>query len=117
MKKLFLLFSALMTTMLLYAESKVYLDDFSIKRGETKALSIKLKNEGVLKGMQMLITLPEGLTFTGEEEEEADFGEESRLSAGLSCALQDTEKRVLQVVFLATKKKDYLAVGDGEIFI
>ena len=117
MKKLFLLFSALMTTMLLYAESKVYLDDFSIKRGETKALSIKLKNEGVLKGMQMLITLPEGLIFAGEEEEEADFGDDSRLSAGLSCALQDTEKRVLQVVFLATKKKDYLAVGDGEIFI
>ncbi len=116
MKKYLLLFSVLFASIASYAaEPRFYLDnDFKIKKGETKELSVKLENDAKVKGFQITITLPEGLTFVGEEEEEAIATD--RISTGVSCAIQDESHRKLIVAFLANNASQRIAIGDDVVF-
>ncbi len=57
-----------------WATDKVYLDDVTIKAGETKQVAVKFNNETPYAAAQADFQLPEGLEFVQmyDEEEEAD---------------------------------------------
>lgn len=57
-----------------WATDKVYFDDFSIKKGETKQVAFKFNNETPYAAAQADFKLPAGLEFVKgyDEEEEAD---------------------------------------------
>ena len=56
-----------------WATDKVYFDDFSIKKGETKQVAIKFNNETPYAAAQADFKLPAGLEFVkGYDEEEDD---------------------------------------------
>ena len=57
-----------------WATDKVYLDDVTIKAGETKQVAVKFNNETPYAAAQADFQLPEGLEFVKmyDEEEEAD---------------------------------------------
>ena len=54
------------------AESNFYFGTLSIKPGETKKIELNLLNEAICEGFQLKLTLPEGLSFI-EDEDEEDF--------------------------------------------
>ena len=57
-----------------WATDKVYLDDVTIKAGETKQVAVKFNNETPYAAAQADFQLPEGLEFVQmyDEEEDAD---------------------------------------------
>ena len=95
-----------------YAESKIYFDDLKIKPGETKSVELKLQNDDAVKGLQLVISLPEGMSFV-EDEEEEEYAVGTDRCGWLSSQLKDNGS--LGIAGFAQKKKDYIAVGDGAI--
>ena len=53
------------------AEVSMYIDDFSIKGGETKTIAINLTNNVDITAFQCDVYLPEGLSFVYNEDEES----------------------------------------------
>jgi len=53
------------------AEVSMYIDDFSIKGGETKTIAINLTNNVDITAFQCDVYLPEGLSFIYNEDEES----------------------------------------------
>lgn len=79
MKRLFLLFITLLAITGLHAESKFYFDEYQIKPGEKKSIELKLKNELVCEGFQLKVTLPDGLSFYEDEDEEDVYAKGPRI--------------------------------------
>jgi uncharacterized repeat protein (TIGR02543 family) len=72
MKRLLTLLTMMLVAFGVQAESNFYFGTLSIKPGETKKIELSLLNEAICEGFQLKLTLPEGLSFI-EDEDEEDF--------------------------------------------
>ena len=70
MKRLLTLLTMMLVAYGVQAESMFYFGTLSIKPGETKQIELCLLNEAICEGFQLKLTLPEGLSFIQDEEEE-----------------------------------------------
>lgn len=68
MKKTFLILSMMLTSILSAFADGVYIEDFSIKAGETKEITLCFDSEAGFtnKGVSITFTLPEGLTLASD---------------------------------------------------
>ena len=112
MKRFFISLVLLLGVLCGQAESKLYFEDLKIKAGETKTIELKLQNEDVVKGLQLVLTLSEGLSFV-EDEEEEEYAVGTDRCVFISSQLKANGS--LGIAGVATRKKDYIAVGDGAI--
>jgi hypothetical protein len=63
-KKLFVLLTVLLTAIpSLLATDRMYISDFTIKVGETKTVTVDLKNDTAYTGFQLDLYLPSGLSI------------------------------------------------------
>ena len=112
MKKLSALIIALMTVCFANAASTLYFGELKIKPGDTQTIELNLQNEARLKGLELVLTLPTGLSFVYDAEEE-------EYVVGERCGWLSSNLRAngaLKIAGAATKTKDYVAVGDGALF-
>lgn len=112
MKRYFFSLLFLLGALCAQAESKLYFEELKIKPGETKAIELKLQNEDVVKGLQLVLSLTEGLSFV-ENEDEEEYAVGTDRCSFLSSLLKANGS--LGIAGFAQKKKDYIAVGDGTI--
>ena len=111
MKRLFTLLMTLLTVVMVHAASTLSFGELKIKPGETKSIEMNLTNTASVKGMEFAVTLPTGLSFVWDEEEE-EYVVGSRCSF-LSSTLRSNG--TLKVAGAATKAKDYVKAGEGAI--
>ena len=101
----------LLTVVMVHAASTLSFGELKIKPGETKSIELNLTNTASVKGMEFAVTLPTGLSFVWDEEEE-EYVVGSRCSY-LSSTLRSNG--ALKVAGAATKAKDYVKAGEGAI--
>ena len=101
----------LLTVVMVHAASTLSFGELKIKPGETKSIEMNLTNTASVKGMEFAVTLPTGLSFVWDEEEE-EYVVGSRCSF-LSSTLRSNG--TLKVAGAATKAKDYVKAGEGAI--
>lgn len=112
MKKIFTLLLTLMTVGMVHAESVLSFGELKIKSGEQKTIELNLANTAKVKGVEFVLTLPEGVSFVQDAEEEEYIVGTDRCSF-LSSNLRENGQ--LKVAGAATKAKDYVKVGEGAI--
>ena len=112
MRKLSVLIIALMTVCFINATSTLYFGELKIKAGETKTIELNLQNDSRLKGIELVLALPTGLSFVYDTEEE-DY------IVGGRCSYLSSNLRTngsLKIAGAAQKAKEYVAIGDGALF-
>ena len=101
----------LLTVVMVHAASTLSFGELKIKPGETKSIEMNLTNTASVKGMEFAVTLPTGLSFVWDEEEE-------EYVVGTRCSFLSSTLRsngTLKVAGAATKAKDYVKAGEGAI--
>ena len=115
MRKVLTFLTFLFTVLGLHAESKFYFAEQKIKPGETKQVELNLLNEAVCEGFQLKITLPAGLSFVEDEEEEDYIVKTSRTPKKFNVVTELKAAGELNLVGYFSSGTSTIAAGDGAI--
>ena len=111
MKKLFLLFSVLLASVVANAtEARFYFDELKVKKGSEQTVVLKVSNDLEAKGFQLTLTLPDGLTFVSNDVEQ--LGRLAEAGYMVQASVKSANK-VLSIMGVNTG--DRMASGDGDM--